>query len=75
LLIAGSEDKVVNPQRSTVQLGRLLANAGTDVQVQVIDGKGHATIAAALARPLNWLAPVLPAVLDFVQQPAAAITR
>jgi len=71
LLIAGSEDKVVNPQRSTVQLGRLLANAGTDVQVQVIDGKGHATIAAALARPLNWLAPVLSAVLGFVRQGSA----
>jgi acetyl esterase/lipase len=75
LLIAGSDDKVVSPQRSTVQLGRLLANAGTDVQVQVIEGKGHATIAAALARPLNWLAPVLPAVLDFVQQPSASSAR
>jgi acetyl esterase/lipase len=75
LLIAGSDDKVVDPHRSTVQLGRLLADAGTDVQVQVIDGKGHATIAAALARPLNWLAPVLPAVLGFVQQPAAGSAR
>jgi len=72
LLIAGSDDKVVDPQRSTVQLGRLLVDAGTDVQVQVIDGKGHATIAAALARPLNWLAPVLPAVLGFVRQGSAA---
>lgn len=72
LLIAGSDDKVVDPRRSTVQLGRLLADAGTDVHVQVVDGKGHATIAAALARPLNWLAPVLPAVLGFVLQRSAS---
>ncbi len=67
LLLAGSRDQTVDPQRNSAALARGLAAAGTDVQLRIFDGIGHAATAAALARPLDWLAPVLPTVLAFVR--------
>ena len=72
LLLAAVDDESVNPQRSTVGLARRLQAAGVPVRHRLFDGVGHMTIAAALARPLNWLAPVLPEVLAFVDPPAPA---
>jgi acetyl esterase/lipase len=68
LLLAGADDDVVDAHRNTEGLARALRAAGTDVQVQVFKGVGHITTVAALARPLDWLAPVLPKVLDIVRQ-------
>ena len=70
LLLAATEDDSVNPQRSTVGLAQRLRAAGAPVHYRLFDGLNHTTILAALARPLNWLAPVLPEVLAFVN-PAA----
>ena len=70
LLLAAAEDDSVNPQRSTVGLARRLQAAGAPVKVRLFDGLGHMSIAAALARPLNWLGPVLPEVLAFVEPTA-----
>lgn len=66
LLLAAAEDDSVNPQRSTVGLARRLQAAGAPVRYRLFDNLSHTTIVAAMARPLNWLAPVLPEVLAFV---------
>ncbi|SDP60106.1 Acetyl esterase/lipase [Rhodoferax sp. OV413] len=67
LLLAGRDDKVVNTQRNTEGLAHKLRAAGTEVDVRIFDGLGHVTTVAALARPLDWLAPVLPTVVAFAQ--------
>ncbi|HXD40364.1 MAG TPA: alpha/beta hydrolase [Ramlibacter sp.] len=66
LLLAAAEDDSVNPQRSTVGLARRLAAVGAPVRYKLFERLGHASLVAAMARPLNWLAPVLPEVLAFV---------
>lgn len=68
LLMAGTDDDIVDAQRNTQGLARKLRAAGADVQLQMLQGVGHVTTVAALARPLDWLAPVLPTVLAFVRQ-------
>ena len=67
LLIAGLRDRVVDPQRSTASLARLLRAAGTEVHERLLNGLGHVAVMAAMARPLDWLAPVLPTVLAFAR--------
>ena len=69
LLVAAENDSTVNPQRSTVGLGTRLKAAGGDVQVKLYERVNHVTVLAALARPLNWLAPVLADVLAFLRLP------
>jgi len=69
LLLAAAEDDSVNPQRSTVGLARRLAAVGAPVRYKLFEHVGHASLVAAMARPLNWLAPVLPEVLAFVDAP------
>jgi acetyl esterase/lipase len=66
LLLAASQDDSVDPQRSTVGLGRRLRAAGAPVQWRLFDHVSHMTLVAAMARPLSWLAPVLPEVLAFI---------
>lgn len=70
LLLAAAEDDSVNPQRSTLGLAQRLRAAGAPVQHRLYAGLNHTTILAAVARPLNWLAPVLPEVLSFLRSPA-----
>lgn len=67
LLLAARNDKVVDTQRNTVALANRLRAAGTDVDMRIFDRLGHATTVAALARPLDWLAPVLQTVVAFVR--------
>lgn len=59
-------DKSVNAQRNTVALGEKLKAAGVPVQVRVYKHIGHTTLAASLAAPLRWLAPVLDDVANFI---------
>lgn len=72
LLLAARDDKVVNPQRSTVGLASRLQAAGATAQVELFDKVNHATVLGSLARPLNWLAPVLARVQAFVGLPGRA---
>jgi acetyl esterase/lipase len=69
LLMAARDDKVVNPQRSTVGLASRLQAAGAPVQVELFDKVNHATVLGAVARPLNWLAPVLERIQAFAGLP------
>ncbi|TWO73208.1 alpha/beta hydrolase [Caenimonas sedimenti] len=67
LLLAPTEDTVVNPVRSTQGLARRLEAAGTPVRHRLLDGVGHGTIVGALAPPLRRLAPVRDEVLAFLR--------
>ncbi|NBF10631.1 alpha/beta hydrolase [Pseudomonas sp. Fl4BN1] len=67
LLIASSEDSLVNPQRNTGGLACKLRAAGVPVQEFYFSRTGHATLVAALSRPLRGLAPVLDRVSGFVE--------
>lgn len=67
LLLAARNDKVVDTQRNTVGLANRLQAAGTEVDMRIFDKLGHVTTVAALARPLDWLAPILPTVVNFVR--------
>jgi acetyl esterase/lipase len=66
LLLAAIKDSLVDPQRSTVALGERLKAAGVPVEVRLFERVNHVTLLGALARPLSWMAPVLPAVLQFL---------
>lgn len=66
LLLAAREDKVVNPQRNTVELAQRLRGAGADVKLEVLEGVNHVTIVGALATPLRGLAPVRDTVTRFL---------
>ena len=66
---AAAKDSVVNPERSTLQLASRLRAAGTPVTLKMYEGVSHISLAAALARPLHGLAPVLDDVSAFVLAP------
>jgi acetyl esterase/lipase len=63
---AASVDELVNPQRNSVGLAGRLREAGAPVTLKLYERVNHMTIAAAFARPLRWLAPVLDDVMAFV---------
>lgn len=67
LLIAANQDSLVNPQRNTGGLANKLRAAGVPVQEFYFARPGHATLLAALSRPLRGLAPVLERVSGFVE--------
>ncbi|MDD1022229.1 alpha/beta hydrolase [Pseudomonas sp. TNT2022 ID1048] len=67
LLIASDDDSLVNPQRNTGGLASKLRAAGVPVQEFYFSRTGHATLVAALSRPLRGLAPVLDRVSGFVE--------
>lgn len=66
LLLAPTQDSVVNTQRSTVALARKLRDSGVRVESELFDGVGHVTLVAALASVLRGQAPVLDRVAAFV---------
>jgi acetyl esterase/lipase len=73
LLLAAREDEVVNPQRSTVGLALALRKAGVAVRHRLYDRVNHATVLAAIAGPLDWLAPVRADVLAFLEPAGAPV--
>lgn len=70
---AARDDSLVNPQRNTLGLGARLKESGVPVTVKLYDRVGHATLIAALAAPLRWLAPVLDDVAGFVNDTPPAL--
>lgn len=67
LLIAASEDDLVNPTRNTGGLARKLRAAGVPVQDLYYSRPNHITLVATLSRPLRRLAPVLDQVVGFIE--------
>lgn len=67
LLIAATEDELVNPTRNTGGLAKKLREAQVPVQDLYYSRPGHVTLVAALSRPLRHLAPVLEQVVGFIK--------
>ncbi|MEO7400336.1 MAG: alpha/beta hydrolase [Polaromonas sp.] len=67
LLLAASDDKVVNPQRSTVAMAGRLKASGVRVESALYDGVSHVTLLASMASVLRGRAPVLQRVSGFVR--------
>ncbi len=65
-LAAAVDDKLVNPQRNTVQLAEKLQAAGVPVTVKLYPHASHTTLIGAFAWPLRWIAPVLEDVQAFI---------
>nr|BFD39427.1 alpha/beta hydrolase [Pseudomonas sp. FFPRI_1] len=70
LLMASNDDSLVNPQRNTGGLASRLRAAGVPVQEFYFSRTSHATLVAALSRPLRRLAPVLERISGFVESTA-----
>ncbi|MHC8311286.1 alpha/beta hydrolase [Pseudomonas sp. GT1P32] len=66
LLMAATDDDLVNPTRNTGGLARKLREAGVPVQDLYFSRPGHATLVATLSRPMRGLAPVLEQIVAFV---------
>ncbi len=67
LLLAPTQDSVVNTQRSTVGMAQRLKSNGVRVESELYDTVSHVTIVAAMASVLRSRAPVLERVTDFVK--------
>ncbi|WP_395699734.1 alpha/beta hydrolase [Aquabacterium sp.] len=67
LLVAGAQDSRIDPVRNTRGLAIALRQAGTPVRLREYGRLTHETAVAALAWPLQGLAPVLDEVADFVR--------
>lgn len=63
---AASDDKLVNPQRNTVQLAEKLRAVGVPVTLHLYPRASHITLIGAFAWPLRWIAPVLDDVQAFI---------
>lgn len=74
LLVVGGQDQRINPLRNTVGLAHALRDAGAPVRLRQYDGLNHETVVAALATPLQRLAPVLDEVVAFVNAPGVPRT-
>lgn len=67
LLLAPTDDRVVNSRRSTVALARRLQRSGVYVESALFDSVSHVTLVASLASVLRGRAPVLERVSAFVK--------
>jgi acetyl esterase/lipase len=67
LLLAPAQDRLVDPQRSTVALAQRLKASGVAVQSELFDSVSHVTLLAAMASVLRGRAPVLARVQAFVK--------
>ncbi|RBA23025.1 alpha/beta hydrolase [Herminiimonas fonticola] len=74
LLIAASEDKLVNPQRNTGGMATKLKAAGVSVKELYFSKPSHATLIASLVWPFQHLAPVLDEVDQFIKSDGGRTT-
>ena len=69
-LAAPVNDRLVSPQRSTLQLANKLQAAGVPVTLKLYERASHISLIGAFAWPLRWIAPVLDDVLAFIETAA-----
>lgn len=72
LLLAGTADTTVDPQRNSAGLAHALQAAGACVRLIEYPRLGHKLLVGALARPLRWRAPVLDDIAAFISRPLEA---
>ncbi|MDT0137883.1 alpha/beta hydrolase [Acidovorax sp. PRC11] len=65
-LAAPERDRLVSPERSTLQIAHRLQAAGVPVVLKTYPRASHTTLVGAFAWPLRWVAPVLDDVSGFV---------
>lgn len=65
-LAAAANDKLVNPQRNSVQLAEKLQAVGVPVTLKLYPHSSHTTLIGAFSWPLRWIAPVLDDVQAFI---------
>ena len=65
LLVAGSEDTIVDPA-NTVRLAARLRQAGAEVEERIYRGVGHKAVVGAFAGTLAFLAPVRRDLMGFI---------
>lgn len=70
LLLAASDDDLVNPQRNTGGLAKRLRAVGVPVSEHYYANVSHITLVAALAKPLRYKAPALKAIKRFIDTDA-----
>jgi acetyl esterase/lipase len=70
LLLAPTNDSLVDTQRSTVGMAQRLKSSGVRVESELYDTVSHVTIVATMASVLRSRAPVLVRVTDFVKRNA-----
>lgn len=70
LLLAPTNDSIVNTQRSTVGMAQRLKSSGVRVESELYDTVSHVTIVATMASILRSRAPVLERVTGFVNRNA-----
>ena len=70
LLLAPTNDSLVNTQRSTVGMAQRLKSSGVPVESELYDTVSHVTIVATMASVLRSRAPVLERVTGFVNRNA-----
>lgn len=63
---AASDDTLVDPQRSSVQLAQRMQAEGAQVTLRLYERVNHLTLIGAFAWPLRWLAPVQRDVCEFL---------
>ncbi|MBB1595825.1 esterase [Achromobacter sp. UMC46] len=71
LILTGTADTIVDPQRNSASLALALRAAGACARLVEYPGLGHKLAVGALARPLRWRAPVLDDLSRFVAGPDA----
>ncbi|MFL1419787.1 alpha/beta hydrolase [Pseudomonas fildesensis] len=72
LLIASTDDNLVNPTRNTGGLATKLRAARVPVEAFYFTRTNHVTLVASFAKPLRWLAPVLDKVTAFIRSTPTA---
>ncbi|KMT55833.1 alpha/beta hydrolase [Pseudomonas fildesensis] len=72
LLIASTDDNLVNPTRNTGGLATKLRAARVPVEAFYFTKTNHVTLVASFAKPLRWLAPVLDKVTAFIRSTPTA---
>lgn len=75
LLLAATPDDLVDPERNTGQLTEKLGKAGVSVETHYYESLHHLTIVVAMAKPLQWWAPVVDEVHDFIMRHSSASAR
>ncbi|MGY4530923.1 acetyl esterase/lipase [Pseudomonas sp. TE3786] len=66
LLMAATEDQLVNPQRNTGGLAKRLRELGVSVSEHYYDNVSHITLVGTLSRPLRYKAPALEEIARFI---------
>ncbi|MFO7703797.1 MAG: alpha/beta hydrolase [Halopseudomonas sp.] len=66
LLLAATPDKLVDPERNTLQLAAKLKQAGVRVQADTFESLNHFSILLAMARPFQGWEPIIQQVQQFV---------